>query len=67
MLINEKQFDKNLNRIGELYEHGKDLLHGLLLLEPSDQKSRSEIYEVLREMRDLAAVNLKRNHEIKDN
>lgn len=67
MLANEKQFDKNLERIGELYEGGKDLLNGMMIHYPEDLKARDRLFQVLREMRDIAAVSLKANHEIKEN
>ena len=62
----ENRFDETLKRIGELYEEGKDCLNSLGILE-EDRREWSRVYEILREMRDLAAVSLKANHEIKDN
>jgi hypothetical protein len=69
MIANEKQFDENLKRIGDLYEEGKDCLNNLPIgaLHGDEMKSYSRLFEVIREMRDLAAINLKANHEIKDN
>lgn len=64
---NEKTFDENLQKIGDLYEAGKDRLSSLLLTHEEDWDSREELFNILREMRDIAAVNLKANHEIKDN
>lgn len=63
---NEKTFDDNLQRIGDLYEEGKDNLHTILPLE-QDSEERTRLYDILREMRDIAAINLRANHEIKDN
>jgi hypothetical protein len=67
MLANEKEFDKNLEQIGKLYEEGKDCLSSLMIHHPPDIRSQSRLYEILREMRDISAVQLKANHEIKDN
>lgn len=63
---NEKTFDEGLERIGDLYEKGKDALNGLVLLK-EDHDLRAELYYILSELRNIAAVNLKANHEIKDN
>lgn len=67
MIVNEKQFDNNLDKIGSLYEEGKDCLSSLIISHPEDINNRTRLYEILREMRDIAAVSLKANHEVKDN
>lgn len=66
---NERTFDENLKRIGDLYEEGKDCLSDLPIgsYHGGEMKSHSRLYEILAELRTLAAVNLKANHEIKDN
>jgi hypothetical protein len=63
---NEKTFDARLKEIGDLYEEGKDCLNGLSILE-EERTEWSRLFEIIREMRDIAAVNLKANHEIKSN
>jgi hypothetical protein len=63
---NEKTFDVRLKEIGDLYEEGKDCLNGLSILE-EERTEWSRLFEIIREMRDIAAVNLKANHEIKSN
>lgn len=55
-----------LKELGDLYEEGKDCLNSLGILE-EDRAEWSRVYEILREMRDISAVQLKANHEIKDN
>jgi hypothetical protein len=67
MLTNEKKFDETLKRIGDLYEEGKDCLAACR--PPFDERAapHSRLYDILRELRDIAAVSLKANHEIKDN
>jgi len=63
---NEKTFDANLQRLGDLYEEGKDCLNGLGILE-EDREDWSRVFDILREMRDIAVLSLKANHEIKPN
>lgn len=69
MLANEKQFDENLKRIGELYEKGKDNLNCLPrhLFSEDERADHSQLFDILREMRDIAAINLKANHKVTDN
>jgi hypothetical protein len=62
----EKTFGARLKEIGDLYEEGKDCLNGLSILE-EERTEWSRLFEIIREMRDIAAVNLKANHEIKSN
>lgn len=66
---NEKTFDEGLKKIGDLYEEGKDCLNNLpyAVFNSDERKSYSSLFEILSELRTLAAVNLKANHEIKDN
>jgi hypothetical protein len=66
MIAQEKQFDDQLKRIGDLYEEGKDCLHSLSILE-EERDDYSRVFEIVRELRDIAAVSLKANHEIKSN
>lgn len=66
MLANEKEFDRRLERIGELYERGKDELNNISfgLLPADEQKSHARMFGILSELRDIAAMGLKANHEI---
>lgn len=66
MLAQETEFDRQLKRIGDLYEEGKDCLNSLQILE-DDRTEWSRVYEIIRELRDIAAVSLKGHHEIKEN
>ena len=70
MLPNEKQFDEQLSRLGELYEEGKDCLSNLpiaIMTESFETAAYWRLREILTELRDIAAVNLKIVHQIKDN
>lgn len=69
MLANEKHFDDQLKRIGDLYEEGKDCMHELPIGEwhGNEMRHYSRVFEILRELRDIAAVSLKSNHEVKEN
>ena len=49
---NQLVFDHKLNRMGELYEEGKDLLFHLQIEDPAHRR----MFDVLKEMRDLACV-----------
>lgn len=66
MIANEKNFDERLKEIGDLYEEGKDCLNSLGILE-EDRADWSRLFDIIREMRDIAAISLKANHEVKDN
>lgn len=69
MITNEKEFDARLNRIGDLYEQGKDYLHELPIgsFHGAEMTAYNSLFDILRELRDIAATGLKANHEIKDN
>jgi hypothetical protein len=68
MIAQEQEFDDKLKRIGDLYEEGKDCLANIMPMTDRDEvRHHSRVYEILRELRDIAAINLKSNHEIKDN
>lgn len=56
--MTEQQFNEKLDRIGELYEEGKDILAYSIV------PYNSNLYEILRELRDIAAVNLKIAREL---
>jgi hypothetical protein len=63
---NEKEFDEGLKNIGSLYEEGKDCLHCLSILE-EEREDYDRVFEILREFRDIAAMQLKAAHKITDN
>lgn len=62
-MSNEKQFNETLKIIGDLYEEGKDCLFSLSILE-EEHKYYHRLFEIIQEMRDLAATNLKVNHDV---
>lgn len=68
-LSNESAFDENLNKISELYENGKKALHNWEYKLPgeSERQYADQLYAILREMRDIACLNLKRTHAIGEN
>ena len=61
------KFNERLKRIGELYEEGKDCLFEIPTgqLHGKEMKAYSRLFDILVELRDIAAVSLKANHEIK--
>lgn len=61
--FNQNDFDAKLDKLGELYEEGKDCLHQIY--QPGTHHSR--LYEILREMRDLAALQMQTIHWKSDN
>lgn len=68
MLVNESTFDDHLTKIGDLYEEAKDKLHNVIpSVHGDDQRDLCRALEIVQELRNIAAVNLKSIHEIKDN
>lgn len=65
-ITNEKEFDKRLVRIGELYEEGKDIVSETVDI-VAYEKHFWRLHAILQELRDIAATSLKANHEIGDN
>lgn len=63
--VNEKEFDEKLKRLGDLYEEAKDRLQACR--PPFDERAQhhSALFDIIREMRDLAATSLRANYEIK--
>lgn len=68
-ISNEKEFQENLKKLSDLYETGKALTTKLLPLHSTkeDLQTLDELRFVLREMRDLAAVQMQRNHFVDEN
>lgn len=66
---NEKTFDEALKQIGDLYEDGKNCLNDLPFwnFNGGETQSYNKLFRIISDLRTLAAVNLKANHEIKDN
>lgn len=60
-----QEFDSKLKELGDLYEEGKDCLFNLSVLE-IEVSYRDRLFEIIRDMRDLAAVALKSNYESKN-
>lgn len=54
--------DDQLQHISELYEDGKDCLHSMSVL-ADEMQHRDRLYEVLRELRDVAATLTRTAHE----
>lgn len=69
MIANEKNFDQQIQRIGNLYEEGKDCLSNLDvdLGNPEHAPPFWRLREILAELRDIAATNLKAGHQLKNN
>lgn len=63
MNSDQEGFEAKLDQLGDLYEEGKDCL--ALLYSPDPKHAR--LYEILREMRDIAAVSMKAVHTIDEN
>jgi hypothetical protein len=58
---NEKEFAEAINKLGNLYEEGKNLIVRLLPAESFGEDYEAEgLYDLLREMRDIAAVNIQK-------
>jgi hypothetical protein len=61
MIANEKEFDDSLKQLGDLYEEGKTCLH-LLIIRKEEQGYYYRLFDILKEMRDLSAVNMQKLH-----
>jgi len=68
-ISNEQEFKDNLKKLGELYEEGKKLATALLPAPASetDMENWDRLRTVLREMRDLAAVQMQHKHWVNEN
>lgn len=55
--MTREQFNKKIDELSELYEQGKDCLNSVDILH-EDRTQWSRLYEIIREMRDIAAVSL---------
>lgn len=67
MKANEQEFNDRLQKLGDLYEEGKDQLQKLYSADHADIKPWERLFDILREMRDIAAVQLQKNHFINEN
>jgi len=68
MIANEKEFDGSLNKLGDLYEEGKGCVNWFInSLGADDHDKAMRLYDILKEMRDLSAVNMKKLHFKTDN
>lgn len=67
--IQESDFDARLKRIGDLYEGGKDRINSIsrLHMDREDANALDGLYEIIRELRDIAATSLRANYEVKSN
>lgn len=67
-ISNEKEFEENLKKLGQLYEEGKDLIALILPVNATanDLHHAARFREVLKEMRDLAAVQMQHKHFINE-
>lgn len=61
--FNQNDFEGKLDRLGDLYEEGKDCLSQIF----SPAKEHARLYEILREMRDMAAGQMQTIHWKSDN
>lgn len=68
-ISNQQEFNDNLKKLGDLYEEGKKLSSFLLPIPAthSDMKAWDRLREILKDMRDLAAIQMQRNHFIDEN
>lgn len=71
-ISNKEDFQKLLLDLGKLYEEGKDCLHsiyGAVNVSPfsEDKERHARLYDILREMRDIAAAQMQKIHWIPEN
>lgn len=58
--MSQEEFDRSLKQLGDLYEEGKDCLHSLSILN-EEREHYNRVFDIIRELRDIAAVSLKAN------
>lgn len=70
-ISNEQEFEENLKKLGDLYEEGKDCLTALTAAvynHPMGNSAKhNRLYDILREMRDIAATQMQKIHWIPEN
>jgi hypothetical protein len=66
MNVNEEDFQTRLYEIGKLYEDGKDCLNSLSILE-DEWAEYNKLFEIIRELRDIASVAVKQAYQLKEN
>lgn len=67
MNANEKDFDKRLDEIGQLYEDGKNAIYSLTDWNKKDDPDCTAALDNLRKLRDIAAMAIKEGYQIKEN
>lgn len=67
MNANEKDFDKRLSEIGQLYEDGKDALYRITDWARPDDPDCTKALNSLKKLRDIAAMAVKEGYQIKEN
>lgn len=68
MNANEKEFEKKLKLLDDLYEEGKDCLnHVSVPFGDCNQKKLLRAFEILFEMRNIAATQMKAIHDVPQN
>lgn len=68
-ISNNEEFEQNLKKLGDLYEEGKDKLLLILPKTPTNDEWEAlyRLYDILKEMRDLAAVQMQHKHFLNEN
>ncbi len=65
----EAEFKEALQKLGELYEEGKDCLNYIdkYNLPVDEQEKYDRMFGILQEMRDLSAITMKKLHNQSEN
>lgn len=58
MTITKQEFDAALDKLGALYEEGKDCLNSMMIHHPQDIDARTRVHEIIRDMRDMMGTQL---------
>ena len=71
-ISNEKEFEDNLKKLGDLYEEAKDIVNKLvvisaLALDAPPLSDGQRLYSILQQMRDLAAIQMQHKHWLNEN
>jgi len=65
MIVQNKGFENDINKLDELYEGCKDIIHNELGFNVTPQAGK--LIDKIREIRDLAIVNMQANNSINTN
>lgn len=67
---NNKEFNERIEKVGKLYEEGKECLFTIEpVYEPtqSEKHAYSRLFEILKQLRDIACTQIQDTHKLHEN